>query len=359
MLQKLAGDVQAQVGGIHDAPDKAEVLGDEVRALVHDHDAARIELQAGLVFAGVVVVRGFRGDEQHSAVARQALGVHPDDAHGVGAVPEMLLVVRLAVLVRDLALGPLPDGDHRVHDLVLHDGVVRALAVLAAVFVPLPALHVHVDGPADVVGVFPDELLELPALQVIGIALLVGVLLDVHDDVRADGLLLAGGDGVPVRAGGLPAVRLLRAEGAGHDGHGIRHHERGVEAHAELADDVHVPGVFRALDGLPELVRAARRDDAEVCLQLVLRHADAVVGHGEGPGVLVHVDADAEVLPGHAHGLVRQALIAELVDGVGGVRYDLTQEDLLVRVDGVYHHVQEPPGLRLELFLCHEISSFR
>ena len=360
VLQKLTGDVQAQVGRVDDAAYKPEIFRHEVGAFLHDHDAGGIELQTGLVVAGVVVVRGLGRDEQHGPVARQTLRVHTDDADGVGHVVEVLLVVFPAVVVGRLALRALPDGDHRVDDLILDDRVVGALAVLAAVFVPLAALDHHVDGPADVVGILADEIPELPALEVRGIVLLLGVGLYVHDDVGADGILLTRLDRIAVRARRMPAVRLVRAVRPRDHRHLVRDHERRVEAHAELADHVDGGAARLALalglaEHIAEPARAARGDDAEVGLQLLLCHADAVVGHGQRPGVPVHVDADEEILSCHADGLVRQGAIAELVDRVRGVRDDLTQEDLLMGVDGVDHEVQKTLRLRFELFLCHVI----
>ena len=102
---------------------------------------------------------------------------------------------------------------------------------------------------------------------------------------------------------------------------------------------------------------AVPRDDAQVLLELVARHADAVVRDGYRPRGLVHGDEDAEVLPVHADLVVRERAVAELVYGVRGVGDYLAQEDLLVRVDGVDHEVEKPLRLGLELLLGH-VSSF-
>jgi hypothetical protein len=57
-------------------------------------------------------------------------------------------------------------------------------------------------------------------------------------------------------------------------------------------------------------------------------HADAVVGHGDRPGVFVEADPD----PQRAFGLgqlgLREELEPEPVDGVRGVRDQLAEEDL-------------------------------
>ena len=48
------------------------------------------------------------------------------------------------------------------------------------------------------------------------------------------------GDGVAVSAGGFPLPRFVRAVGLGEDGDFIADHEGGIEADAELTDDVDV-----------------------------------------------------------------------------------------------------------------------
>ena len=102
---------------------------------------------------------------------------------------------------------------------------------------------------------------------------------------------------------------------------------------------------------------AGARDGAEVALQLLLGHADAVVGDGEGARFLVGGEEDLEVLAPQLDGVVGEGLVGQLVHRVAGVGDQLPQEDLLVGVDGVDHQIQQPLGLGLELFLCHDNAS--
>ena len=175
-----------------------------------------------------------------------------------------------------------------------------------------------------------------------------------HDDVGADAFLFALGDGVAVRALGFPFVGLVGAVGAGDDGDLVGDHEGGVEADAELADDVDVRALLGGVvDAALEGHGAALGDDAEVGFELFLGHADAVIGDGDGARTLIHGHEDAEILAVQAHLVVRQGQVAELVNGVRGVGNDLAQEDLLVGVDGVDHEVEQPFALGLELLLGH------
>ena len=52
-------------------------------------------------------------------------------------------------------------------------------------------------------------------------------------------------------------------------------------------------------------------------------------------------------------GVLGQAQISQLVNGVRGVGNDLAQEDLLMRIDRIDHQIQKSLGLRLKLFFCH------
>ena len=99
---------------------------------------------------------------------------------------------------------------------------------------------------------------------------------------------------------------------------------------------------------LDELPRPRLGDGADVVDDLLARHADAVVADGDGPRVRVRLDVDREVgLVAEKRG-VRQRLEAQLVARVGRVRDELAQEDLLVRVQGVDHQIEQLTGLGLK-----------
>ena len=362
VLQHLARDVQRQVGGVDHAARERVARRQKIGASVHDHDAGAVELETGVGVARVHICRDLGRDEQQRAVGDQTLGVDADDGQRVVIVVELFLVKCDALLIGRLLAAALPDGDHAVDGLLLglgdHLHLRLAVFVLLAGVDPVALLDVHDDRPADIVGVFADEHHELPVFEVGGVFLARLISLDVHDDVGADGVLLRLGDGVAVRAGADPLIGGVAAVGAGDDRDLVGDHERGVEADAELTDDVDGGILLRALAEIVlELQRAAARDDAEVAVELLLGHADAVVGHGDRARFLVGDDADLEVAARHAHVFIRERLVAELVDCVRGVRDDLAQEDLLVRVDRIDHHVEQLFGFCFELFLCHIYAS--
>ena len=355
MLEHLPGDVQGDIRGVHNALDKAEVIGQQVRALVHNHDPGGIELEPLLKVRGEVVHGDLSGHIQQGLVLKVALGGHMDGQNGVLPVPELGLVEVVVLLLGHLALGPLPDGDHGVDGLpllhllilrlVIFPGVLR-LGLLTAV------LHLHTDRIPDVVRILFNQVRKRIGRQILVVIFFLGVGLDGHDHVGAHGVLLAGLDGVAVHPLGLPLPGGLPAIGLGDHSHLVRHHKGGIEAHAELADDVQLR-VVGVLGLLLKLQRAALGNGAQVVLHLFLGHADAVVRHGEGPGFLVGDHNNLEILPVQPHLLIGQSPIRQFVNGVAGVGNQLPQENFLVGVNGVDHHVKEPFGLRFELLFCH------
>ena len=208
----------------------------------------------------------------------------------------------------------------------------------------------HADGIADVIGVLLHQLLDAELIQKLAVILVLGVGFQVQGDGGAPVRFCPGGDLIPCKPLGLPVPSLVCAKSPGVHGDPVADHEGGVEPHAELADDVHILLLLRLL---LELEGAAAGDDAQVVVQLLLGHANAVVGDGEGTGLLVYVQADEKVLPGKAGGPVLQGAVVELVNGIAGVGDQLPQEDLLVGVDGVDHQVQQTLGFCLKFFHCH------
>jgi SpoU rRNA methylase family enzyme len=57
LLERLARDVEREVLRVDDAADKVEVLGDQVLAVVHDEDAADVELDVVALLLGLEQVK--------------------------------------------------------------------------------------------------------------------------------------------------------------------------------------------------------------------------------------------------------------------------------------------------------------
>ncbi len=190
--------------------------------------------------------------------------------------------------------------------------------------------------------------LRIDGLQLVRLEVLVRVGLHLQHDRRAGLRALRRRHRVVAAPLGRPHPRLLRAGRAGGDLHPVRHHEGGVEAHAELPDQARPLLGLGALQRLAEGARAGAGDGAQVLRQRGAVHADARVGDGQRARLLVRHDADRGIRRQRQIGL-GEGGEAPAVDRVGGVGHQLAQEDLPVGIQRVHHEIEQPAHLGAEL----------
>ena len=80
-----------------------------------------------------------------------------------------------------------------------------------------------------------------------------------------------------------------------------------------------------------------------------LGHTNTGISDGKSLVDLVGDDIDSQILAAVKLAWVCERLISDLVQGIGAVGDKLSQEDLLVRVDGVDNEAQKLGDLSLEL----------
>ena len=334
-LEDLARDVERQVGGVHDAAHEAQVERHQLLGVVHDEDAAHVEFYPMPRVAVPEVEGCARREVEQLRVFALALDAGVGPGQRVLEVMADVLVELLVLVLGDVALGARPEGR----------GAVDGLVLVGEGFLPvLEFLLLHHDRLDDVVGVLAHDRAQLPAREQVFLALL-----EVQHDLGAAAGLPDHLDGEFSGAVRFPAHGLIRRQpgAARRHRHPVGDDEGGIEADAELADQVRVL-LLVARELGEELARAGLRDRAEVRDDLLAAHADAVVGHRQGLGILVEGDADPEVGIALEQPRVVQRLETQLVAGVGGVGHQLAQEDLPVGVQGVDHQVQELLDLGLE-----------
>merc|ERR1719261_233787 len=206
LLQGLTRDVERQILGVDDALDKGEPLGDEILAVVHDEDAAHVELDvARVLLLGLEEVKGRtlghkedRGELElaldaevlHGQVLLPVVGERLVEGavlllgHLLGlARPDGLLLVHQVPLVRhllDLLLLLLLLGGLLLVDLL----DLRLVVVLAVLLLLLLVIVIVVDllvdrllGPerdrvVDELAVLLDQVLEAALLEVLQLVLL-------------------------------------------------------------------------------------------------------------------------------------------------------------------------------------------
>ena len=143
-----------------------------------------------------------------------------------------------------------------------------------------------------------------------------------------------------------PAHRLSASTGReGHQLHLLSHHEAGIEAQAEVADD----RVVFLLVFLEEVFGAGKGHLVDVALHLIDIHADAVVGDGEGVGLAVDADRNLGFRPFAAVASHRRH--APLADGIHAIAHQLPHKHLMAAVDGLFDDRKDVFGVDLNLAL--------
>ncbi|MNJ28625.1 hypothetical protein D3C77_231690 [compost metagenome] len=142
------------------------------------------------------------------------------------------------------------------------------------------------------------------------------VLFDFKDDIGAWRRFVERNDRVAVRPFGLPLEGLIASERLADDGYHIGYHERRIEAHPELTDDV-MP-VLRFIFFL-ERQRAALRNDAEVVLQLFLGHPDPGIGNRQRAVVFISRNFNEVILAVEHEIVVGQRLVIYFIDRIAGI----------------------------------------
>ena len=346
VLEDFPADVERQVGRFDHPLDEAQVRRQHRLAVIHDLHPAHVKGRADLVILIEDVEGPLLGEVEERRELGRPFGPVVDDAGGIGEIVGNVFVKLVVLLLADLGLILQPDRFTRIEGLGFGflDGLLLVLRIRLA------AGHLHHHRVVDEIGVLLDDLAQLPFFEV-----LPGVFLEVKDDVGAATVLLALLQGVAAVGIGLPDHRLVGGStGApGPDGDLIGDHEGRVETDPELADQFGIVLDLPALQQLDELLGPRVGNGPEGLHRLIPGHADAVVAHRQGAGGRIGDQLDLPVAPLGVDRGVGQRQVAGLVDGVRGVGDQFAQEDLLVRVEGMDHQVEDLVDLGFELALAH------
>lgn len=118
-----------------------------------------------------------------------------------------------------------------------------------------------------------------------------------------------------------------------------------VETHAELTNH---GDVGAGLKSLHEGLRSRSSNGTQVVDQVSLRHTNPGIDESKRLLLLIRDDLDVKILSAVQLRRIRQGLITDLVQGVGGVRDQLTEKDFFVRVERVDDQGHQLGNLRLE-----------
>ena len=158
-----------------------------------------------------------------------------------------------------------------------------------------------------------------------------------HLGAAAEVLAVVGRHGERATGARLPLV-LGVVVVFGNDRHLLGHQVRRVEADAKLANHRNVGA---RLERLHERLGARLGNRAQVVNEVGLGHPEARVANRERPVGLVGNELNVQVAAAVQDRGIRERLVANLVEGVAGVRDELAEEDVLVRVERVDDERQE------------------
>ena len=184
LLEDFAADIERQVFAVDDAAYEAQVLRQKLFSVVEDEDALHVKLDASLVLGLVEVERCARGDEEQRGVVETAFGLGMEPEERIFPITGEGFVEFLVVLVLEFRLGTAPGSARGIH---LFGGAGRDGLLLR--FVPLALVVGEEDREGDVVGVFLDDLLQAPAIGVLG-----AFLIEMQEDCSAGDGALGGFD---------------------------------------------------------------------------------------------------------------------------------------------------------------------
>jgi hypothetical protein len=191
-------------------------------------------------------------------------------------------------------------------------GLIRGVNQLAV----FPLFLFHLDGQADVVGIFVDDALDLPGLGVVQ-----RVFTQVQDNA---GATLRAGDGFHLKRAATAGAAVahpthtfigLEACAAGFHRDFVGHDKARVKAHAKLANKVAV-GLLVASELAHKVFGAALGNGAQVVNGFLLREANAVVSNGQRLCIFVKGDFDLQLGVVLVQAAVVDGLKAQLVAGV-------------------------------------------
>ena len=300
-----------------------EEVGHDVFYLVGNEYLAGIELD--LVLLDLEVAFNL-GEIEYTGEVERVVYVEVDPEEGVFGEGVELFVELEVVFVLEVVGVFVPEGCGVVDDALVGDGFVFGFSFLIHAIFLAVLLGAELDLYGQELAIFIEY-----AFETVFVEELFGVCIDVEDDVGAAGgfggggeLKLGGAIAFPTRSfifGGL--------EGTGDDLYTVGHHEGGIEAEAELADDVF--GVGLVLEFFYELGGTGEGDLVDVLFDLFAGHADAFIADGDGLFVLIEAYLDAEVAELTVE-FAEGGEFFELLGGIYGVADELAEEDLMIGV---------------------------
>jgi len=163
-----------------------------------------------------------------------------------------------------------------------------------------------------------------------------------------------GFDGEGTSGGGFPFVEVIVVV-LGLHADAVGNQVGRVEAHTELTDHRNVSA---SLQGFHESFGAGLGDGSEIVDEIGFGHADTRVDEGKRFVFDIGDDLDFQILAGIQLRWIGERLIADFVEGIGGVGDQLSKENFFVGVESVDDEGHKLSDLSLEGECFHFFGHF-
>jgi len=368
LLKVLTGDVEGKVFGVDNTLDEAQVLRDEILAVIHDEHTADVKLDVVLLLLGLEEVEGGSlGHEEHGSEGELTLNGEVLDRKVFFPVVGHALVEGGILFGLDFLGVASPEGLGLVEDFKLSLGFGDLLGLLFLLFVIIDFFDLGAiiflvifligvirdflglflggeerDGEADEFRVLLDEVLDGLFLEEVEL-----ILLEVKDDLSSSGeglVVSVGGDSERVTSLRGPAVLGVLVVLGVHD-NSVGNEIGGVETHTELTNHGQVGA---SVDGLNETLGTGLGDGTEVVDEFILSHTNTSISDGEGTSFLVGDELDVKGRFGFKGLGVLKTMKANLVQSIGSIGDQLTKKDFFVGVESVDNQTHELSDIGVE-----------
>ena len=217
-------------------------------------------------------------------------------------------------------------------------------------------LEVHLDGVAHIIAVLLDEAFQRVVFRKVAFGIITEEFLAQRNrDARAALVTVTFFNAVGTVTRGFPTRTFLFACLAGFDDHFFGNHECRVETNTELTDEFLVGIAFAALAGFlgffelfHKCLGAGLGNGTDIFNHFLTAHADTIIANGQGMIFLIRFEEDFVAVVTFQNVTVGQAGKMHLVNRIGCVGDKLPQENLVIRVNGMNHEVQQLFGFRLK-----------
>ncbi len=288
-----------------------------------DEDPLAIEVDSGLHPAETKDLKILLRDKQQGIDRQRRIGRKMQAVHRfVDGVADEFVEIDI-LLIGDLRLVSRPQGLDGIDDLIL-----------------------KLDREGDKGRILLDDRFDLPFLGVV-----MGVFLQFDNNPGAAAQPRHLADGKGAGAVGGPFMALAAVPGPTLHEDPAAGHEGGVEADAELADEVDVLlRRFRQLG--QEGIGTRVGDGAEVGLELVAAHADPGIGDREGVVLVIEGDVDLERHVGIEDIGGGNALMPEFLQGICRIGDQFANKNVPLGVQRVDDDIEELLDLCLKFVGC-------